>query len=131
MNTLIANRVYIEEPSDEILKWTKENLKFPNPEYEKKQRMGFWTGRTPKELRLYERNGNTLILPFGVCREIMPMLRGTSLTTDFRQDSIINYGSKSMGLYDYQKEAVLKMIEAKYGILKATTDPGRLSAESD
>ena len=77
MNTKIANRIFIEDPTDEIRKWATENLKFPNPEFLKKERMGFWTGRTPRELRLYERDGNTLILPFGVCREIMPMLRGT------------------------------------------------------
>ena len=125
MNTNIANRIYIEDPSDEIEAWVKENLKFPNPEYEKKQRMGFWVGRTPKELRLYEWNGNTLILPFGVCREIMPMLRGTSVYCDFRQDTIINYGGKKMELYDYQRPAVLSMIEAKYGILKAKPGSGK------
>ena len=125
MNTRIANRIWIEDPSDEIVAWVNENLKFANPEYEKKQRMGFWTGRTPRELRLYEWDGNKLILPFGVCREIMPMLKGTYVFCDFRQDSIIDYGSKSMGLYDYQKEAVLKMVEAKYGILKATTGSGK------
>ena len=125
MNTRIANRIWIEDPSDEIVAWVKENLKFANPEYEKKQRMGFWTGRTPRELRLYEWDGNKLVLPFGVCREIMPMLKGTYVFCDFRQDSIIDYGSKSMGLYDYQKEAVLKMVEAKYGILKATTGSGK------
>jgi len=125
MNTTIANRIYIEDPSDDVIDWVKENLRFPNPEYEKKQRMGFWLGRTPKELRLYEWNGNTLILPFGVCREIMPLLKGTTLYTDFRQDNVIDYGSKDMGLYDYQKEAVLKMMEARYGILKATTGSGK------
>ena len=125
MNTTIANRIYIEDPSDEIKEWATENLKFPNPEYAKKERMGFWLGRTPKELRLYEWNGNTLILPFGVTREIMPLLRGTTIYTDFRQDNVIDYGSKDMGLYDYQKEAVIRMMEAKYGILKATTGSGK------
>jgi len=125
MNTKIANRIYIEDPSIEISRWAKENLKFPNPEFEKKQRMGFWTGRTPRELQMYEWNGGTLILPFGICREIMPMLRGTRIDCDFRQDSIINYGSKSMNLYDYQMAAVSAMISAKYGILKATTGSGK------
>lgn len=125
MTTTIANRIYIDDPSKEVQDWAKENLKFPNPEYEKKQRMGFWTGRTPKELRLYEWNGNTLILPFGVIREIMPMLKGTAVYTDFRQNSIIDYGHESMGLYDYQQEAVRKMIEAKYGILKAGCGAGK------
>ena len=125
MNTTIANRIFIEEPTDEVKAWVKDNLRFPNPEYEKKQRMGFWTGRTPKELRLYEWNGDTLVLPFGVCREIMPLLKGSLVFCDFRQDNIIDYGSQPMNLYDYQKEAVRQMMFAKYGILKATTGSGK------
>lgn len=125
MNTIIANRIFIEDPSDEVIAWAKDNLCFPNPEFEKKQRMGFWVGRTPRELRLYEWDGNKLILPFGVCREIMPLLRGSIVTCDFRQNNVIDYGSKSMGLYDYQKQAVLGMIDAKYGILKAGCGAGK------
>ena len=125
MKATIANRIFIDDPSDTVVQWVQENLKFPNPEYVKKERMGFWTGRTPKELRLYEWNGNTLILPFGVCREIMPMLRGSAVYTDFRQNSVIDYGHESMGLYDYQKEAVVRLMDAKYGILKATTGSGK------
>ena len=125
MKTKIANRIFIEDPTGDVKEWVKENLEFPNPEYAKKERMGFWLGRTPKKLRLYEWNGNTLIIPFGVCREIMPLLRGTIVECDFRQDSIISYGTKDMGLYDYQKEAVGQMIDAKYGILKATTGSGK------
>jgi superfamily II DNA or RNA helicase len=125
MNTTIANRIRIEDPSDEIEKWAKDTLRFPNPEYVKKERMGFWTGRTPKELRLYEWDGNTMVLPFGVVRELMPMLKGTPVATDFRQDSVIDYGDRDMGLYDYQEEAVGKMIAAKYGILKAKPGSGK------
>ena len=125
MNTTIANRIYIEDPSIEVQRWAKDNLKFPNPEYEKKQRMGFWVGRTPKELRLYERDGNRLILPFGVTRELMPLLRGTRVETDFRQDNVINYGGTAVPLYDYQAEAVGAMIGAKYGILKSKPGSGK------
>lgn len=125
MNTRIANRIYIEDPTKEIRTWAKENLEMPNPEYTKKERMGFWIGRTPKVLRLYERDGDVLILPFGVVREIMPMLRGTTVTTDFRQDSVIPYGGEDVPLYGYQQEAVSQMIQAKYGILKATTGSGK------
>lgn len=123
--TTIADRIYIVDPSPEVKAWAQENLKFSNPEYEKKQRMGFWVGRTPRELRLYEWNGNTLILPFGVVRDLMPMLRDAPVTCDFRQDSVIDYGGKDMGLYDYQKEAVDRMIAAKYGILKAGCGAGK------
>ena len=125
MNTKIANRIYIEDPSTDIKRWAKENLKFPNPEYEKKQRMGFWTGRTPRDLQLYEWDGNTLILPFGICRELMPFLRNTTVECDFRQDNVIVYNGETVPLYDYQKEAVVRMIEAKYGILKAKPGSGK------
>ena len=125
MNTTISNRIYIQNPSIEIQRWAKDNLKFPNPEYEKKQRMGFWVGRTPKELRMYEWNGDTLIMPFGVCRELMPMLRGTLVTSDFRQDNIIMYGGDDVPLYDYQAKAVAEMIGAKYGILKSKPGSGK------
>ena len=125
MNTRIANRIYITDPSPEVKTWAKANLEFPNPAYEKKERMGFWTGNTPRTLRLYEWNGNTLILPFGVCRTLMPMLQGTPVATDFRQDSVIAYGGSEVPLYDYQKEACFAMIGNKYGILKSTTGSGK------
>lgn len=125
MNTRIANRIYITDPSPEVKTWAKANLEFPNPAYEKKERMGFWTGNTPRTLRLYEWNGNTLILPFGVCRTLMPMLQGTRVYCDFKQDSVINYGHDDMGLFDYQQTALQKMVEAKYGILKAGCGAGK------
>lgn len=125
MNATIANRIFIEDPSDEVRAWAQDNLKFPNPEFEKKQRMGFWTGRTPRELRLYEWDGDTLILPFGVCRELMPMLRGSRVECDFRQDSVIVYEGDTVPLYDYQREACMNMIQAKYGILKSKPGSGK------
>ena len=125
MNTTFANRVYIQDPSDALKAWADENLRFPNPEFEKKQRMGFWTGRTPRELRMYEWDGNTLILPFGVSREIMPLLHGTRIECDFKQDSVIVYDGEDVPLYDYQQTAVQEMIKAKYGILKSTTGSGK------
>lgn len=125
MNTKIANRIYIQDPSIEITRWAKDNLQFPNPEFEKKQRMGFWTGRTPRELRLYEWDGGTMILPFGVIRELMPLLKGTRVDTDFRQDNVINYGGVAVPLYDYQREAVGEMFNAKYGILKSKPGSGK------
>ena len=125
MNTTISNRIYVDDPSDELHAWIKENLVFPNPEYEKKQRMGFWVGRTPKVLRLYEWDGTRIILPFGVCREIMPILRGTRVECDFRQNNVISYGGSPVPLYDYQSEAVVAMIGAKYGILKSKPGSGK------
>lgn len=125
MNIRIANRIYIEDPTPEMKQWIKDNLTFLNPEYEKKQRMGFWVGNTPRHLRLYHKDGNTWLIPFGVIRDIMPLTRGSNVYCDFRQDNVISYGGSNMGLFDYQKEAVVKMVEAKYGILKAGCGAGK------
>jgi len=125
VNTKVSNRIYVEDPTKEVIKWAKDNLVFPNPAFEKRQRMGYWTGNTPRELRMFEWDGNTLILPFGVIRELMPLLRGTRVWTAFRQDNVIIYGGETVPLYDYQKEAVVEMIGAKYGILKSKPGSGK------
>ena len=125
MNIKIANRIYIDDPSIEVTRWAKEHLKFANPEYEKRKQRGFWVGNTPKELCLYEWDGGTLILPFGVCRDLMPMLKGNLVMCDFRQDNVIVYGGETVPLYDYQKQAVTGMISAKYGILKSKPGSGK------
>ena len=86
--------------------------------------MGFWTGRTPKKLRLYEWHGNSPIFPFGLCRDILPMLRAGEVQNGFTEPEKIDYG-KPLPLYDYQQEAVDRMVELKYGILKAPAGSGK------
>lgn len=125
MKTVIFNVIRIADPTDELKQYVKENLELPNPEYEKKQRMGFWTGRTPKKLRLYEWAGNTLILPFGLCREVLPMLRTGEVLTGFTEPEKVDYGEGVTGLYDYQEKAVNEMIRMKYGILKSPAGSGK------
>lgn len=65
-----------------------------------------------------------LILPFGLCREIMPMLRTGEVLTDFAEPEKIDYG-KPLPLYDYQQDAIEKMVGLKYGILKAPAGSGK------
>ena len=125
MNTKISNMIYISDPSDEIVEWANANLIMPNPEYAKKERMGLWLGRTPRQLQLFDWHGHTLVLPFGVCRDIIEMLKKGTIECDFRQDDEIDYGDPDIGLYDYQKKAVISMIASKYGILKAKPGSGK------
>ena len=124
MQTVISNMITVHDPSDEVREFAK-GLRLPNPDYEKKQRMGFWVGRTPKEIRLYERDGDALVFPFGLLRELWPMIRIYPFECDFRQNEVIDYGEGVTGLYDYQEEAVNAMIEAKYGILKSPAGSGK------
>ena len=70
----IGSRLKILDPSPELIKWCKENLEMTNPEYQQKARMHLWLGNAPRTLYLYEVNGNSLILPFGCLRAILPLL---------------------------------------------------------
>lgn len=124
MKTTISNMIYVEDPSPILKMYVKDRLELPNPDYVKKERMGFWTGRTPKVLRLYEWDGNTIVLPFGLIRELMPILSAGEVRSYFTGGTDVDYGAP-VPLYDYQREAVAHMITAKYGILKSKAGSGK------
>ena len=123
MVTTIGSRLRIADPTPELLAWCKKNLELPNPEYQKKARMGLWRGDTPQTLVLYEREGNTLVIPFGCLRAILGLLEG-SVEKEFKEPNKVLYGGK-VPLYDYQEEAVAAMIAAHYGILQAPAGCGK------
>lgn len=124
MKTTISNVIRIEDPTPEIREYAKTQLKLPNPEYVKKERMGFWLGRTPKTLRLYEWHGGDLILPFGLVRELLPMLQTGDIQGQFVPGENVDYG-KPIPLYDYQRDAVTAMIRKTYGMLKSPAGSGK------
>ena len=50
MKTYIGNNIKIVNPTKEVINYTKENLILDNPEYFKKQNMGFYLGNTFKKI---------------------------------------------------------------------------------
>ena len=73
MELSIGNKIRVREPSDTLMNYCYKNLRFRNPEFVKKKRMGFYTGNTPEYLYLYEKNGDTLILPYGCLKVLEDM----------------------------------------------------------
>lgn len=124
MIVTVSNNIRVRDPTPELIRWMNENLILPNPEYVKKARMGFWVGNTPKTLSLFEVHGKEWVLPFGVLRAIMPMLKGSQITTAFQETPEIDYG-EAVPLYDYQAEAVDAMVKAKYGMLQSAAGSGK------
>ena len=41
MRVIVSNIIQIDRPTNEIIKYCRESLSFRNPEYFKKQQMGF------------------------------------------------------------------------------------------
>lgn len=123
MFTEIGSQLKITNPSPELMGWCKENLELANPEYQKKVRMHLWTGNTPKKLFLYSMKENTLILPFGCLRSILPLLKG-DINKLFKEQQKVDYGG-SVPLYDYQEEAVAALLNNHYGILQSPAGSGK------
>ena len=123
MKTIIGSDIKIEYPSKEINQWARDNLTVNNPEFTTKLRMNLWLGNTPETLSLYERRDHTLVLPFGVLNDILPMLSGT-IETDFIESEPIDYNA-NVPLYDYQRDAVCKAMQAYYGIIQSPAGSGK------
>ena len=124
MQITVGSTITVEHPSPELVQWCKDNLVISNPEYAKKVRMNFWLGDTPKHLYLYESHGNALILPYGVLRDILPLLTSAKAYRAFTERTEVDYDC-AVPLYDYQREAVDAVKEAKYGILQSKAGSGK------
>lgn len=126
MQVVISNEITIHEPVQEIMDWCKRELVLPNPDYAKKERMGLWTGSTPKILQLYKTNGNSVIFPIGAFQYVFKMLKAydCEYIRDLADNGAVDYDA-SVNLYDYQEEAVSAMETYGYGILQSPAGSGK------
>lgn len=125
MKITVANQLRVSKPTADLEAWCKRNLIVENPEYVKKLRMNKWLGNTPKQLRLYELDGDTLVLPYGCLRSIIDLMdKKDSIEVVMPTPPSVWYGA-DVPLYDYQKEAVAQALEAQYGILQSPAGSGK------
>ncbi|MGO5547967.1 DEAD/DEAH box helicase [Lachnospiraceae bacterium LCP19S3_B12] len=126
MKVTISNEISIQDPSQELLTWVRQNLTLPNPEYNKKLRMGLWTGNTPAQICLYRVDGNKIYIPCGAGKHIRRFLfRDTVVTQDLADNGLLSYPRAAIPLYDYQKDAVKDMQSAGCGILQSPCGSGK------
>ena len=126
MRVLIDNKIFIENPSPEISEWCKENLIIDNPDFYKKEKLGKWTGNTPKTIWLYEKHGTDLLLPFGCIGKIYPMLLrpNTLFKSVIKPIEYVSYNS-CIKPYQYQQKAIESVLRAKNGILVMPCGSGK------
>lgn len=123
MNIAVSNRVFIKEPSEAVKAFCRKELTFSNPEYVRKARLGYWTGSTPAEIRLYEIHGDTWSLPYG-CLKSIEWIVPDKIESRFAEPTYVDYGNE-IELYDYQKVAVEAMRKARFGILQSQAGSGK------
>ena len=125
MKIRVDNNIIIAEPTLEIKQYCKDNLIIANPNYYKLEKLGKWTGKTPKEICLYEVKGNDYILPFGCLQDVWSIHPNKNdYSVHFKPVQTILYDS-CINLYDYQENAVQAVLSKKNGILVMPTGSGK------
>ncbi|HQA93787.1 MAG TPA: DEAD/DEAH box helicase [Bacteroidales bacterium] len=125
MKIRVDEKIHIEQPTPAIAKWCRDNLVLDNPDYYKKERMGKWTGGTPREIFLYEKVGDELRLPFGCLQDIWRLcVRGVSWNVEISPIRHVSYES-SINLYPYQEKAVKEALRLKNGVLVMPPGAGK------
>lgn len=124
MKLCIKNNIEIENPSYQLIKYCENNLVVDNPNYIIANRLGHYVGRMEKQLKLYVRNGDKIILPFGCLSSIWAYCKGAQYENKIHTF----YGSNMQGninLYDYQEKALKSLINGKNGVLEAPCGSGK------
>lgn len=125
MTVEVAEKIVISDPLPIIKKWCKENLALDNPDFYKLERLGKWTGKTPKTINLYEINGNQLWLPLGTLEDVWTLYPyKEAYTNRIKPVEKIFYKSK-VSLYSYQKNAVEAILRRKNGIVVMPCGAGK------
>lgn len=124
MKFYVGNKIFIEDPNQDAIKWCEENLVIDNPEFIKKERLGLWTGGTVRKINLYEKNGNTLITPFGCVARLRKQFSGFPFYSRISPQKGFKYRS-GISPYDYQEKAIQEALRAKNGIIVAPCGSGK------
>lgn len=70
MKIYLSNIIEITNPTKDILNFIKKEYVYKNPSYDKKKRMGFYVGKTPKTIKLYDIYNDNVYLPIGCFDDI-------------------------------------------------------------
>ena len=127
LKAVISNNITIENISKQAYSFFKNKLTFKNPEFEKKQNMGFYVGNIPMNLCMYQEIGNKFVVPFGMLDIIKLNSKVFEIEYDNKDKEIyskIDYKSQ-IKLYSYQEEAVSKALQYGHGVIVAPCGAGK------
>ena len=125
MEIYVGNKIIVQNPTEEIVRWCSRELVLSNPDYYKKVSVGKWTGNTPEHISLFEKVADRIYLPFGCLAEVYAKYRANvpfrRLIAPLRH---IKYDS-AISLYPYQENAVKTALRARNGIIVMPCGAGK------
>lgn len=123
MNTVISNKIYVHNASQQLYFWVQDNLIVTNPKWQTLMKLNKQAEiaryHIQQKMALFVENGADLILPFGCLYAIWSFIKDSSIELQFNEVQEIAHKNDKITqpLYDYQEEAVRKMISARGGVL--------------
>lgn len=120
----IGNKITVTDPTADFMAWCDANLVLDNPEYHKKIAMGLRVWNTPQSIYLYERMGDTYVLPFGCIAQLRVKYPECGFWTHISTKNGFQYDS-GISLYPYQQKAVKEALEGKNGVLVMPCGSGK------
>ena len=104
MKIILSNMIVIHNPNKHLLNWCKSTLVIKNPEYQKKVQLGYYVGKTPKNIYLYHYDfyEDILQLPSGCLSSIKQFIDEKDAVVDLRTAPTANIKSNIV-LRNYQK----------------------------
>ena len=122
----IKNELIIDNPTNAMREWCKDNLTIPNPQYAKAEEKGKRTGNIAKTLQMYYTVGSQLRLPFGIARKFYKLFKNdvSQINALFAPIRRKTYNS-SISLREYQKNAVEAALKARNGVLVSPCGSGK------
>lgn len=126
MKAIVGKEIRVIEPTSDFRKKVETSLRVNNPDFIRLQKMGKWTGKIPKEILFYRKEGKDIVLPFGCLKEWIfdQKEQFEEAIADFPQTQYVEY-NKNVPLYDYQEKAVEKALYKRNGILVAPCGSGK------
>jgi len=125
----IANKIYLSDIPEQTRFAIMERLMFENPKWVELERLGKWTGSTPKVLTFYEETENGgLIIPRGFVGQLLRLCRKRNVRyqLDDRRRTLPEMDFSFTGkLKTFQQEAVKAMLVKDFGTLSAPTGSGK------
>jgi superfamily II DNA or RNA helicase len=111
-------------------------FEYDNPDFWKKQRMGFYTGDTPRTISLVEVDGDRLRLPRGVTGRLLDVLAAEGVGVRFADETVSGTGNllSTVGALEYvpafalnpdQLEAAFACLKRKSGIIIGPCGSGK------
>ena len=124
MEIHLSNIIEIEEPSKDVLDFVKKSYIYSNPNYIKKQRMGFSTYKTARTIQLYEIYQNNIYLPIGCFEDIWKIHPYKEDYTDYSVVKPIKINS-NIKLRNYQEPVINAVKKYCNGIIVMPCGTGK------